>query len=76
MKALDLGDHLPPVGGDPKILVPVRVQLQQAEEKLQIACKLLRENGWPENADDLSQILKSIRVWTMRDGRLGCLANP
>lgn len=53
---------------DPAILPAVRVQLQQAEEKLQTACKLLRENGWPENADSLSIEVKRLRVWTGKDG--------
>ena len=52
----------------------VRVQIAQAEEKLAIACKLLRDNGMPENADELSRDLKHLRVWTMQDGWLDCLA--
>jgi len=61
---------------DPAILPAVRAQIEQAEEKLRIACKLLRRNGWPENADELVRSLKHVGVWTMRDGWLDCLEKP
>ncbi len=56
------------------ILPAVRSQIEQAEAKLQIACRLLRENGWPENSDELVRSLKHVRVWTQRDGWLDILA--
>ncbi|EEX09612.1 hypothetical protein SL1157_1656 [Ruegeria lacuscaerulensis ITI-1157] len=56
------------------ILPAVRSQIEQAEEKLQVACRLLRENGWPENSDELVRSLKHVRVWTQRDGWLDILA--
>ncbi len=56
------------------ILPAVRSQIEQAEAKLQVACRLLRENGWPENSDELVRSLKHVRVWTQCDGWLDILA--
>ncbi len=56
------------------ILPAVRSQIEQAEAKLRVACRLLRENGWPENSDELVRSLKHVRVWTQRDGWLDILA--
>lgn len=61
---------------DPAILPAVRAQIEQAEEKLRLACQLLRQNGWPENADELIRSVKHVRVWTQKDGWLDCLARP
>lgn len=61
---------------DPSILPAVRSQISQAEEKLVIACGLLRKNGWPQNADDLMRSVKHVQVWTMKDGWLDCLMKP
>ena len=61
---------------DESILPAVRCQVQQAEEKLQIAAKLLREHGWPENADELVKMLKLARIWTGPDGWLDWLEKP
>ncbi len=58
------------------IISPVRCQLRQAEEKLQIACKLLRENGFPESADDLVRHLRGIRVYKQKDGFLDWMEKP
>lgn len=53
-----------------------RVQLAQAEEKLQAACVILRQSGWPETADELVKQLYVLRVWTGKDGWLDCLEKP
>jgi len=58
------------------IIPALRYQIRQAEEKLQIACKLLRDNGYPESADDLVRSSKSVRIWTQKDGWLDYLAVP
>ena len=50
------------------VLPAVRSQIDQAEEHLQIACKLLRQNGWPETADELVRPLKVLRTWTQPAG--------
>lgn len=58
------------------ILPAVRSQITQAEEKLQIACRLLRENGWTETAPHLISILMQARVWTQKDGWIDMLEKP
>ena len=58
------------------IIPAVRCQIQQAEEKMQIACGLMRKNGYPESADDLARILKQMRVWSQPDGFLHFLEQP
>lgn len=57
-------------------LTAVRVQIAQAEEKLAVACGILRRNGFPTSADDLSRSVKGLRVWTQQDGFLDYLAKP
>lgn len=59
-----------------EIIPAVRCQMQQAEEKMQIAAKLLRTNGYPESADDVVRLLKQSRVWTQPDGFLHFLEQP
>lgn len=59
---------------DPEILFAVRVQIDEGLGKLRTACRLLRENGWPENADDLMRTVQHGQVWTMADGWLDHLA--
>ena len=54
----------------------VRCQMNQSEEKLRIAMRLMRENGYPESADDVFRILKQMQVWTQKDGWLDCLEKP
>lgn len=58
------------------VVPAVRTRLQMAEEQLAIACKLLRENGLPENADELVKDLSRIRVWTQKDGWLDWIEKP
>ena len=58
------------------VIPAVRCQLRQAEEKLQISCKMLRENGAPDSANDLLRTLKMVRVWTQKDGFLDYLEKP
>jgi len=58
------------------VLAAVRVPLVQAEEKLRIACRLLRDNGFPESSDELVRDLKHLRVWTQKDGWLDYLDRP
>lgn len=55
------------------VLKAVRVQLEQAAEKMQIACKLLRSGGFPENADALAGDLKRLRIWTKAEGWISYL---
>ena len=43
---------------------------------MQIACGLMRKNGYPESADDLARILKQMRVWSQPDGFLHFLEQP
>lgn len=57
--------------GDP--LKAVRVQIGEAESKLQTACTILRSAGFPENADALSIEIKRLRVWTGPAGWLSYL---
>lgn len=45
-----------------------RAKCEEAEEKLAIACSVLRANGWPENANELVRTLRHLRVWTQKDG--------
>jgi hypothetical protein len=61
---------------DPSILTAVRSQIEQGLEHLTIACGLLRQNGWPENADELMRTVRHGRVWTQSDGWLDHLAPP
>lgn len=51
-------------------LKAVRVQISQAEAQIAQACVILRRNGFPESADDLSRQLKALRVWTQPNGWL------
>lgn len=55
------------------VLRAVRVQIEQTQEKMQIACALLRDGGFPENADSLAGDLKRLRVWTQPQGWLSYL---
>ena len=59
---------------DKRCLTAVRVQVEQAQEHLVAACKILRTNGWPQNADDLMRSVKHVQVWTQKDGWIDCLA--
>lgn len=61
------------VTSEADVLKAVRVQLEQAAEKMQLACKLLRSGGFPENADSLAGDLKRLRVWTQAEGWLSYL---
>ena len=61
---------------DPAILPAVRSQIEQGLEHLTIACGLLRQNGWPENANELMRTVKHGRVWTQADGWLDHLDRP
>lgn len=58
---------------NPDILPAVRCQIAQAEEKLQIAAKLLRDNGWPETSDEFVKMLKLSRIWSQPNGWLDML---
>lgn len=57
-------------------LPAVRCQIEQAQEKLVIACDVLRRHGFPEFADDLMRPARALRVWTQQDGFLDCMARP
>lgn len=61
------------VSPNPATLNAVRVQIAQAEERLQVACKELRSNGWPDSADELAIDLRRVRIWTQKDGWLDWL---
>jgi hypothetical protein len=63
-------------GPDQACLKAVRVQIQEGLEKLNVACAILRRNGWVENADELSRTVKHGRVWTQKDGWLDMLEKP
>lgn len=67
---------MPAATPDPAVLPAVRAQIDQAQEKLVIACGLLRLAGWPENADELMRSVRHVQVWTMPDGWLDALARP
>lgn len=54
----------------PTCLRAVRAQIEQAQEHLTIACKVMRNNGFPESANDLSRNLKMLNVWTQQSGLL------
>lgn len=60
----------------PQCLKAVRVQIEQAHEHLVTACKILRTNGWPTNADELMRSVKHVQVWTQKDGWLDALQRP
>lgn len=51
----------------------IRVQLGEAEEKMRCAIKMMRDNGLPDNANELTRTLKHLRVWTQPDGWLDAL---
>ena len=53
-----------------EIIPAVRAQLEQAQEKLHIAAKLLRSNGYEESADDIGRISKQCHIWTQPGGYL------
>ena len=55
------------------VLRAVRSQIEEAQEKLQTACSILRGGGFPENADALAGDLKRLRVWTQAQGWLSYL---
>lgn len=61
---------------DDSVLPAVRVQIRQAEEKLTIALRLLREAGWVETHPYLLRIHNQLRVWTQKDGWLDWLEKP
>lgn len=61
---------------DQAILPAVRAQIEQGKDKLLLACKLLRQNGWPENADELMRSVHHVSVWTQKDGWLDWLEKP
>lgn len=61
---------------NPAGLTGCRVHLAQAEEKLQAACAILRQNGWPETAEELVKHLRMLRVWTQPHGWLDWLEKP
>lgn len=50
-----------------------RAKLERAQEDIVAACKLLRDDGLPENADELMKEARRLRVWTQRDGWLDIL---
>ena len=54
----------------------VRCQIQQAEEKLTIACVELRNHGLADSADELMGKVKWLRTWTGPDGYLHWLEQP
>jgi hypothetical protein len=54
-------------------LKAVAVQLEEAQAHLVTACKLLRTNGYPENADDLMRSVRAVQVWVQQDGWLDAL---
>jgi hypothetical protein len=58
------------LGGSPHILKPVRSQVEQAQEHLRNACQMLRQEGWPETADDLMRAHKLLQTWTQPCGWL------
>ena len=43
-------------------------QIGEAEQHLCAALRLLRENGWPEVANDLRRIHGQLQVWTQQPG--------
>lgn len=55
-------------------LKAVAIQIEEAQHHLLTAAALLRTNGYPESADDLMRSVRSVRVWTQRDGWLEYLA--
>lgn len=60
-------------GPDFSVLPAVRAQIEQAEEKLQIACKELLKGGLTETHPHLLSLLRQCRVWTQKDGWLDWL---
>lgn len=59
---------------NPACLKAVRVQLDQAHERVLTACKLLRTNGFPKIADELMRQARGLQVWTQKDGWIDCAA--
>jgi hypothetical protein len=58
------------------IIPLVRDTIQQAQTKLAQAEALLRDNGFPETADDLTPAKGWLQVWTKPDGRLSYMEKP
>ena len=57
--------------------IPVaRAQIEQATEKLQTACTVLRNAGLTDSADELVGKVKYLRTWTEPDGWLDCMEKP
>lgn len=59
---------------NPACLKAVAVQIEESHQHLVTACKLLRTNGYPDSADDLMRSVRTIQIWTQRDGWLEALA--
>ena len=53
-----------------------RAQIEQAVEKLQTACTILRKAGLTESADQLVCKVKWLRTWTEPDGYLDWMEKP
>lgn len=51
-----------------QVFKSLRVRIGKAETELQEACKMLRNNGFDETADELMVDLKRLRVWTAPEG--------
>ena len=58
------------------IIPLVRDTIREAQVKLSQAEALMRENGFPQNAEDFSTIAKQCQVWTGPNGRLHFLEQP
>ena len=59
---------------DPSVLPEVSREIRKAQAAFHIACSLLRENGFPECAADLSSLSDLAQVWVKSDGILHIMA--
>lgn len=51
-------------------LKTARSLIEQAQEKVNTACVVLRRNGFPEVADDLNRLARTAKEWNAPHGYL------